>query len=84
MKPGDLVRVTSFADLHEIHPREMEHNYNPRDVFQGDLGILLEVDVNQPLWGESITYKQPGLAWVKWCVRGMVGWSDPYRMEVIS
>ena len=82
MKPGDLVRSTIFLDLHSAHPKFVE-NYDPRDVLAGDLGVILEIDEDDPLWSESIFYKQPGLVWVKWCVKGMVGWSDAMRLEVI-
>lgn len=83
MKPGDLVLNRVFLDLHEIHPRFSEE-YSPRDVLNGSMGVILEVNTDDPLWSETRVYKQPGTVWVKWCVNGMVGWSDPCYMEVIK
>lgn len=83
MKPGDLVRSTIFLDLHSSHPKFSE-NYDPRDVLPGDLGVILEVDANNPAWNEAIFYNMPGMVWVKWCVKGMVGWSDAMRLEEVK
>jgi hypothetical protein len=82
VKRGDLVRATIFMDLNPIHPK-ISGDYDPRDVFKDDLGVILEVDTKDPVWLEGISYKQPGMAWVKWCVNGMVGWSDAFRLEVV-
>jgi hypothetical protein len=79
MKPGDLVRATIFMDLNPIHPK-ISGDYDPRDVFVDDLGVILEVDTIDPMWSKHL----PGQAWVKWCVRGMVGWSDPFRLELVG
>lgn len=83
MKRGDLVRAKVFLDLHPTHPK-FSDDYSPRDVLRGDLGVIIEIDEDDPMWSESRVYAQPGIIWVKWCVNGMVGWSDPFHMEVME